>query len=810
MNAWIRLTGFSLLLLSLNPLFCQTTFQRVFSDAGTINTNDVLAVPDGYILAGRYIMPPPGNDRQKPFLMKIDLDGQFVWCKYFTIANESFTTFNKIVVANDGGFVAVGIRDGDLDPQILIVKTDANGEIQWKKIIKSNRRNLGYWIYPVSDGYIVSGRSTSINEQHTILTKLNNEGQTVWSKRYAFNPGDWPSFLGGLVRGDTIFAGGSKDSVAIFCRFNALTGEPLSSQMLYRPNPGLPGPYDQSLIYMAPASNGDVLLAQFGYTPSQSGNTQDQWVCRLSSDGDLRWSKTYPNVGNGRIIALSDGTFVLVPYPPSYNPILIKINGDGEVLWSYHYGTTGFDQFTSATEAPDGGIIAVGSIILPNGKLSMLVVKTDANGLVADCCAQTVYTTGIPYPVNIVPTSMTAVNFDETQDATVQPADGFMAAEDFCPPVTLQVDIDILFCPGDSVVLDGTAYTNPGTVIRTVDGPACDSVITYHLQFSEPDTAASLSIFCPPDVDVTLPDADATIPVGFNAPVVQSDCSCPGILVMQTAGPPTGSLFSAGNHTICFQARDSCGNVGDCCFQVRVEVQDDSPCDAKPNGCLDFALLRITADDHGRRSYHIRVQNNCLAPLAYAAFQLPAGTAANQPANNDIYYSPGGHSYSVRNPNYSPFYSVRFQSLDAGIKDGQTDIFRYSLPPWSAPDYLHCLIKLEDQSYVEAYLNTFNCPVEQNAFAAEVIPDRDAEPVAPAGTLLLYPNPAGTELFLSLSGWEGKTAGIRIFNAQGQLVYNTMIEVESPRILLDLPSGIYAVEARTSAGRRYINRLAIR
>lgn len=68
-------------------------------------------------------------------------------------------------------------------------------------------------------------------------------------------------------------------------------------------------------------------------------------------------------------------------------------------------------------------------------------------------------------------------------------------------PTVTQV---IPLCPGSSVVIDGVAYTGPDTVVDTLPGPAgaCDTILTYVLQVLPQITRNETVAFCPGDTVV--------------------------------------------------------------------------------------------------------------------------------------------------------------------------------------------------------------------------------------------------------------------------------------------------------------------
>ncbi len=77
--------------------------------------------------------------------------------------------------------------------------------------------------------------------------------------------------------------------------------------------------------------------------------------------------KTYDGEGNQRgnyIQTLPDGGFIVSGYSTvsgNQDALLVRLNSDGEVLWSKTYGGTGYDEFFCAKVMPDGSFVALGS-----------------------------------------------------------------------------------------------------------------------------------------------------------------------------------------------------------------------------------------------------------------------------------------------------------------------------------------------------------------------------------------------------------------------------------------------------------------
>ncbi|HNM24767.1 MAG TPA: HYR domain-containing protein, partial [Saprospiraceae bacterium] len=371
----------------------------------------------------------------------------------------------------------------------------------------------------------------------------------------------------------------------------------------------------------------------------------------------------------------------------------------------------------------------------------------------------------------------------------------------------------IEFCKGDQVVLNGQVYTEPAVVTDTLPSSTggCDTLVTYHIQYLVPAATVSLTLNCPDDIVEQLDAGDNSSVVHFVPADAASDCPCPGIALSQTSGLASGSNFPVGTTQVCYTAADSCGNTASCCFNVSLNPAE-APCDVKVIGCMKYELLGISKDAGQNRTYLIRVTNNCSNKLVYTAIQLPDGVVAIDPLNASTYTSPAGRNYVVRNPNTSPFHSIRFKPAGDGIANGASDIFEYTLPAQSDPTFIHITSRVETQTFYEAHLNTFGCPVTTQSNTNRPVTDRGLSRSAYAG-LSVFPNPlSGSDLFADLSDWSGQTVQIRVMDARGILVLDQAVDADelTPIHLPEgLASGIFLLEVLPPDGNRQTARFVV-
>ncbi len=399
--------------------------------------------------------------------------------------------------------------------------------------------------------------------------------------------------------------------------------------------------------------------------------------------------------------------------------------------------------------------------------------------------------------------------------------DGCGASATIATALTIQplptIAKTILLCHGETVTLNGLTYAQPGVVVLNLpSGPGgCDTVATYTLQYAAP-APSNLSITCPQPITLDLHDGSHTAMVQYASPTVSSDCPCPGIGLRMSSGLASGSLFPAGSTTVCFEAWDSCGQKASCCFPIT--IQEDAACDIRINGCMKYELLTITEDPGKNRTYRIRVTNNCSNKLIYTAIQQPDGLVAIEPYNAGTYTAPSGNTYKVRNPNFSPQYSIRYSSISDSINNGESDIFKYTLPAQADVTYISVVSRLEPYMYIGAHLNTYYCPIG-------ITPTDNSRPQSGARSeaslitplnstaLLLFPNPTSGELFADFSNWQGQKLNLQVLDSRGQRVQKLSItagdDAQAIELSSDLPNGLYFLEVMTAGGERHPGRFVV-
>lgn len=182
----------------------------------------------GYILTGSSnndkVWPPDSND---VVLVKADGSGMISWAKNFDTGKDDLGFC--VQQTADSGYIISGFHDAiplslAFTTYILLIKTDANGNIQWEKKYQFAVRDFNthepfsYVVKQVSNGgYVITGTNAVVHPADAEVLCVDALGNVLWAKTYAHDASVWRNSLGIDVietsSGDFVIAGSmDKDS----------------------------------------------------------------------------------------------------------------------------------------------------------------------------------------------------------------------------------------------------------------------------------------------------------------------------------------------------------------------------------------------------------------------------------------------------------------------------------------------------------------------------------------------------------------------------------------------------------------------
>ena len=325
--------GYDLYVVKLNNNFT-IQWSRIIGGTGNdIGLSLVQTTDSGYAVSGETTsFGAGGNDA---FIVKLDRNGNLQWIKTFGGADEDYGESIKQTL--DGGYILGGYTDsygaGDFD--VYILKLDAAGSIQWSKTIGGPGYDYALSVIQTTDGgYALFGSTNSFGAGYTdyYIIKLDANGLFQWNRTIGGSGGD----------------------------------------------------YGFSIIQ---TTDGGYALS--GTTASFGAGGLDLYIVKTDGTGTMQWSRTIGGTNSEYgyyIIQTIDGGYAVSGSTSSFgagnaDAYIVKLNGNGSLLWSRTVGGANDDNTLSIIQTTDGGYVAAGSTSsFGMGNVDIYIVKLDSNG----------------------------------------------------------------------------------------------------------------------------------------------------------------------------------------------------------------------------------------------------------------------------------------------------------------------------------------------------------------------------------------------------------------------------------------------
>ena len=251
----------------------------------------------------------------------------------------------------------------------------------WEKTYGGAADDRAFFAVQGGAGYLVVGSSRSIVANTTVgwAIMIDASGNEVWNKtflegfgtelRYAVNLTDGFLLIGNqfLASGDVNGYVAKIDTRGIVIWQTILGGENI----------------DKLFSGIATPDG----FAVFGLTQSYGSNQSAAWVVKLKGDGSVVWNKIYGRTAETALrsgVIAQDGDYVFTGYidllgDNTYDFYLLKVQSDGIVVWNKTYGGLQSEKAYSMTKAIDGYVL-VGEIESQTTSTDALVLKVGENG----------------------------------------------------------------------------------------------------------------------------------------------------------------------------------------------------------------------------------------------------------------------------------------------------------------------------------------------------------------------------------------------------------------------------------------------
>jgi|GEM_PF-1994187 len=274
-----------------------------------------------------------------------------LWSKIYDIT-EDIDEGKSVRQTLDGGYIITGscVPDGMVSYiDVLLLKTDASGNIVWTKTFDRNFFEEGLSVEQTADGgFIIGGRCTSgsypfieppISDAWVIKTDIN--GDTLWIKTYGGTGNDYCTSI---------------------------------------------QPTSDSGYIMTGTMNAEYCYPKYEINEEYKPDSATVWLIKTDANGNTRWTKTCLERSYGNCVEQTvDGGYIIVGwiFPDEQehqsDVLLIKTDSSGDTLWTKIIGGNECEAGFCVRQTAEGYVIA-GQTKAPGKPYNALVIKTDLSG----------------------------------------------------------------------------------------------------------------------------------------------------------------------------------------------------------------------------------------------------------------------------------------------------------------------------------------------------------------------------------------------------------------------------------------------
>ncbi len=333
-----------------NVCDAQTIFQKSY-----INTVDIgysiQSDNSGFVIAGT-TSSSEGSGGKDVLLLKTDLNGEILWAKAIGGVNDEMAY--SIKKTSDDGYIIVGstasyVNVPSDNSNFYIIKTDAYGSVQWTRAIGSNNTEVAKDVIETWDNkFAVVGFTRSIGpgNEDVYFVGLDSNGNLLWSYGMGSSGSDLGNSLVQTSTNEFIIVGsttgfGAEGEIPYLIKTSE-EGELQNPTYTFDLNTN----FETQKRYFTKIING--YFNDFAITGSVGlgsiGDAQ-HFILDIGQDISLNWMKKYIlNSGEGvgtSIEKTADGGFIMGGTMGIDRPALIKTDEIGQLQATMVYSEIG-------------------------------------------------------------------------------------------------------------------------------------------------------------------------------------------------------------------------------------------------------------------------------------------------------------------------------------------------------------------------------------------------------------------------------------------------------------------------------------
>ncbi len=302
-----------------------------------------------------------GEYASSGYVYRINDDGGVAWNAQ--IECDSAIQINSLCAYSDDEFFIAGMvsqgfnaRDG------WCARMTAAGDTLWTRSFRDSLRQELNSVAALENTIFCAGYTRRDSTDDAWLLALDMNGDSLWTRSWDFGGDETINDVLVTADGNLLLAGrrdvdSEQDGLVLYCNSQ---GDTLWSRVV--------GGLSYEILRDAVETNeGDFVFT--GYRVSATGENNDVWLLKMNPEGDIVWSVSYGGdaTDSGRELIYTPDDCVIVAgathsTDDNNHFYITKRNSSGTGLWSYVTDDIeAFDVAYSIAGTPDGGFIVGGS-----------------------------------------------------------------------------------------------------------------------------------------------------------------------------------------------------------------------------------------------------------------------------------------------------------------------------------------------------------------------------------------------------------------------------------------------------------------
>ena len=388
-------------------------WQNTIGGSDTDFLTSVSQTADGGYIVGGYSKSNISGDKTENtigpdgeedlWILKLDSFGDIEWQK--TIGENGMDFLTSVAQTSDGGYIVGGYlypnATGNITADYWVIKLNSVGTVQWQNKIGGNNEDVLKDITQTTDGgYILGGYSwsnatgdkteNSNGDYDYWVVKLNNSGSIEWQNTIGGFGRDQLNAIEQTSDGGYILGGWSRSNISGDKSENIIGNSGLEDYWIVKLNVSgsiqwqntIGGDKADVLRDIAQTADGGYVLAGHSKSDSSGDKTEDNhslsddfWVVKLDSSGDIKWQNTIGGSLTDLLISVeqtSDGGYILGGQSTSgatgdktedtlsRDFWIVKVDASGIIEWQNTIGGNKAEVFGSISQTIDDGFILGG------------------------------------------------------------------------------------------------------------------------------------------------------------------------------------------------------------------------------------------------------------------------------------------------------------------------------------------------------------------------------------------------------------------------------------------------------------------